>query len=951
MRLGRFLLALTLLLAALGAGVYLLRLPIASYMLRAAMASAGLEQPRGEVTALTLSRVRINGLAAGRPGAEGFVIDEAEADFHWRRLWAAHSVDAVRVGPGFVRLTMAEDGAVSIGGVTVAPSGGAEGGQESMTGALPFSSLAVSDVDVIMQAPQGAARATVSADYNIDTGGRARLFGESEAFGRQALRMENASIEAELDFAADGNVRLEAAVRGDAFSPDGALRNVDATLAGTGASWRALAAGNPDAFAFDALMRINRLDVPVNTAPALSGMAASPEYDALRGDAVEMAMISGDVAFAVKGGVLTVGAGERPLTVRTDTGVALGVTAADGAPFYVRTANSESAAFAYVLQGAPLNAAGSLTAATVAEGWRIDAPMTIGAFQSDFLSFDAAALDVGALVGGDGVEVDVSLKAGIRVAAFGDYVVEDAPLELAAAVSVNPEAKDAVMTLAGDCLQLDRLTVRAPRQDMQAAVTDAALCPENRVLVRAGWTDGLALRADGALAATGVRYRLGDTVIDGAPPRIDYAASYDAAGGTSANGAFRGGRVTLNDMVIADGAEGSYEVSMNGDAMRADVRLDRARIMQKAELEVVAPVMAAGALSLEDQQVRFSYVAETPSGAPLGKGGGAHDLTTGRGETVFRTGRLEFAPGGLQPEALAPVLRGYVEAADGAVSADAQFEWGRDTLSSAAVILLDEVSFGGPTRAVNRTRGVNGTLSFSNLAPVATDGEQTVTVAGVDLDALLLERGEIVFDMPGDDTIRIARAFFPWFGGTLGVFDANASMASGEALAPLRVDNIDLNQVLTYFDMDGLDGEGILSGVLPLAVRGGRAFIENGVLQSQGPGVVRYQTAATDQVAAMDRQTQIAFDLLRDLRYDALSVEINGPLDGRLDFSLRFEGSGPVNERNQEVRLPVRYNITLDAALLELLNQANLSRDVFLQFERALTAGEGEGPVGEGGGN
>ena len=89
MRLGRFLLALTLLLAALGAGAYLLRLPIASHVLRSAMASAGVEAPRGEVTALDLSRVRINGLAAGRPGAEGFRIETVEADLHWRRLSAA----------------------------------------------------------------------------------------------------------------------------------------------------------------------------------------------------------------------------------------------------------------------------------------------------------------------------------------------------------------------------------------------------------------------------------------------------------------------------------------------------------------------------------------------------------------------------------------------------------------------------------------------------------------------------------------------------------------------------------------------------------------------------------------------------------------------------------------------------------------------------------------------
>ena len=45
---------------------------------------------------------------------------------------------------------------------------------------------------------------------------------------------------------------------------------------------------------------------------------------------------------------------------------------------------------------------------------------------------------------------------------------------------------------------------------------------------------------------------------------------------------------------------------------------------------------------------------------------------------------------------------------------------------------------------------------------------------------------------------------------------------------------------------------------------------------------------------------------------------------------------------NQDVRVPVTYNINLDAALLELLNQANLTRDIQLQFERGLGAEDGE---------
>lgn len=942
MRALRFLIWLTLFLAVLAVGAYLLRLPAAGFALRWGMASAGLEEPHARVTALSLSRARVESISAGRDGAEDIIIDEIEADFHWRKLLSERSVDALRVGPGFVRVVLTKDSGASIGGVSLGTSSNADTAQGEVTGALPFSSLTLSDVDLIVDGFEGTARAALNADYSVEDGGRITLSGATEKFGK-TIGAENASIDAEVNLIADGNAQLDGRVKGDVLSPDAVLRNVDLVLTGEGSSWRDLVEGDVDGFAFDALLQLNSMDVPVETAPALASFSASPDYEMLRGAPVSLAMLSGDVAIAKRGGEITINAGARPLSVRTDTGLSLMVTAIGDAPFYVRSDNSEKAAAAYALESAALTVAGSIAAETVENGWRIDAPARFGAFETDFLSFERADLTVNGVVGADRINADVALKTELRKAAFGDYALNDAPLGIATFVSIDPAAEEASISLTDNCLEMDRLTIKANQQDMEASVANAVLCPSDRLLAHVQWRDGLTILADGDLTAQNFRYRLGGNTFVGAPPRTSFAAVYDASSSqTSVNGSFQGGRVTINDMITADASRGSYETQLASGDMAAMVSLDNTRIAQKAELEMVAPVIASGDLALKDLNARFNYIVKTPAGVQLGKGGGSHDLNAGRGEAVFRTGQLEFTPVGLQPEQLAPVLRGFVDAAVGKASTEARFEWGRDTLSSTAVISLDDISFGGPTRVVNQTRGVSGDLSFKSLLPIATEGEQTITVEGVDLDALLLERGEIVFDMPGDDTVRIARAGFPWFGGTLGVYDASASMASGEALAPLRVDNIDLNQVLTYIDMEGLSGEGVLSGVLPLVVREGRAFIENGVLESQQPGVVRYQSAATDEAAAAGDQVQVAFDLLRDLRYDFLSVVIDGPLDGRLSFQMNFEGSGAVNANNQDVRLPVKYRISLDAALLELLNQANLSRNIELQIERALGNEDGE---------
>ncbi|MEO1136080.1 MAG: hypothetical protein AAFW68_05630, partial [Pseudomonadota bacterium] len=59
-------LAIVMVLAALtAAATYAFRLPIAGMVVRSAMASAGLENPKARVTALSLNGVRVEDLSAG----------------------------------------------------------------------------------------------------------------------------------------------------------------------------------------------------------------------------------------------------------------------------------------------------------------------------------------------------------------------------------------------------------------------------------------------------------------------------------------------------------------------------------------------------------------------------------------------------------------------------------------------------------------------------------------------------------------------------------------------------------------------------------------------------------------------------------------------------------------------------------------------------------------------
>ena len=135
-------------------------------------------------------------------------------------------------------------------------------------------------------------------------------------------------------------------------------------------------------------------------------------------------------------------------------------------------------------------------------------------------------------------------------------------------------------------------------------------------------------------------------------------------------------------------------------------------------------------------------------------------------------------------------------------------------------------------------------------------------VEGVDLDALQLNEGEIIFELPGDETLQVYEAVFPWFGGVLGVYEAQASFDRTVSVMPMRIDNVDLAQVLEYVDIEGLSGEGRLSGVLPLSASDGRARIDGGVLKSDGPGAIRYVGKSATEAVKGNEQARVAFNLV-----------------------------------------------------------------------------------------
>lgn len=927
MRLRRALLGLALFLAIFAVAAFLLRLPVAGYAVRTALAGAGLEAAQLRVTVLSFSNARLENLTTGPEGAQTLRFDYIEAEFSWLRLLRHREINAVRLGPGAVQLSVSADGKIELPGIALDGAGGSS---------LRFKSLSIGDLALRIDTPEGVASGTVSADFDTQKGGQAFISLSASRAGIPELRLEKASASGELIFDAEGSAQLEGSLTGDVVADAATARDVTVAVSAKKLTWRKVNAGAEREIAGEAIVNINIVEIPVDHMPLLTAGDA-PRAAALLGDLPKAFSVSGALVATAKNGGITISAASKddPVIIQSDTGVTLMISRLGEAPFYNRQNGADRAAFNYRLQGAKIDVEGAVDAEKKDTDWQISAPMRFGEYRSDRFSVDGAMLTVDAIAGPNEINAGIDLDLNLQKAKIGRLNVFDTPFEASLNISANNESHRVVVTQADECIALEKVRATIDRQDTEIVLSDAEFCANGEPIAVIDWGSMQQGTFAGRLSASHARYRLGNTILIGRPPRLDFTAVYTPSlNQTLAKGNVEGGMMALNDLLDLAATTGKFTFSLDKEIMRVNLRAEKTRVSQHRDLPLVAPVLASVDFDLVGQKATFDYVLTTLSRHRIGAGAGVHDVATSAGKSRLVLDQLEFAPGGMQPAALLPVMKGFVREASGGADGIADFSWTRSGgIAASADIQLKDVTFAGPARIVNQTRGLNGNIQFEKLWPLTTAGAQTITVEGADLDALKLQSGEIVFEMRGDEKLRVEKAAFPWFGGALGVENAVMSLSGGEAVTPLRADQIDLGQILAFADFEGLSGEGMLSGVLPLVVEDGRARIENGVLKSDGSGALRYHGRAGEEAAAAGTQAKMAFDLLHDLQFDSLVATINGPLDGRLQFQIEMNGTGAIEFNDQDARIPVKYNINLDAAILELLHQANMIRKPELQLQ------------------
>jgi translocation and assembly module TamB len=307
----------------------------------------------------------------------------------------------------------------------------------------------------------------------------------------------------------------------------------------------------------------------------------------------------------------------------------------------------------------------------------------------------------------------------------------------------------------------------------------------------------------------------------------------------------------------------------------------------------------------------------------------AHSLPSGRGDATLDVRGLRFAKG-FQPDRLTPLTVGIVANVEGELAGQGKIVWAGGNVTSSGVFRTEGLNLAA---AFGPVTGLKGEIRFTDLLALETAPHQTATVAEINPGIAVVD-GVIHYRLLSGQKLVVEDGKWPLAGGTLTLEPTTMDFGQPvERRMLFRIDGLDAAAFVQQLEFKNIAVTGKFDGVLPIIfdAQGGR--IEGGQLRVRpGGGTLSYVGDVTN--ADLGRMARIAFDALKAMRYDRLTIDLNGSLDGEIVSKVRFDGTNNAPKQEKQAnglvgrllapitRLPFRFNITITAPFRGLVSSA-----------------------------
>lgn len=160
------------------------------------------------------------------------------------------------------------------------------------------------------------------------------------------------------------------------------------------------------------------------------------------------------------------------------------------------------------------------------------------------------------------------------------------------------------------------------------------------------------------------------------------------------------------------------------------------------------------------------------------------------------------------------------------------------------------------------------------------------------------------------------------FGGRIWLDPADLDLSAHNPARSLHVEGISLEHLLHAYPAEGLEGDGRISGELPLRLAPGGFSITGGRLAaSAAGGRLHFSSPKLSAFGASNPAMGLVVQALGNFHYSRLESGVDYSEQGTLQLALRLEGENPQIENGR----PIHFNINIEEDIPALLTSLQLS--------------------------
>jgi len=332
------------------------------------------------------------------------------------------------------------------------------------------------------------------------------------------------------------------------------------------------------------------------------------------------------------------------------------------------------------------------------------------------------------------------------------------------------------------------------------------------------------------------------------------------------------------------------------------------------------PVQINAKGELYEDKVTFKTTAKLLTGLSFIQADGMHDLKAGKGYVNLETPSLTFSKSGLKPSDFTPFLDIFQET-HGTVTGKSYITWTPTKLKTNGRLRLSGLSLATDTLSV---KGINTDLKLSSLWPPKTQKIQTIHIDEIS-SGVSLENAQLSFALKGP-TLWINEFKAGFLGGNISLQDIPLNPNAQTHHLKLKLNKLDLEQLFKLIELDGLAGTGKMTGALPITLSNDDIMLKDGLLVSDGPGVLQFRSSKAKQaLAGAGEQVELLLNVLNNFHYDRLSLSLDREFSHDARVGLHIEGHNPDVMAGRAFNLNINLEGNVDRLLAIVLEGYRLS--------------------------